>query len=584
MRVKFLLVILFIIFYGFKLSAQNFDTILKVEPAKRLAEARDIYKFKLRKRDSVYAFNQLDRLTGVAKNLDDKQLEYAVYEFKADFFSVNLGQNPRSLYYYDKAIARARKEGEIYETGYFIFRKGQYFDTFKQYVPAYEYYLRAYDIFKGLGFENVPNISDFFYVLAQLEYNVNDFDASKTYLLQALHYNTDIRDQGKRINMTNTIGLIYRGEGNYSQAMQYFNQGLAIAQKYHIPVWESIVSGNIGSVYFLQGDYKKALPYLQADYRGSVRYGESQNAAIAMLRMVRISIRNNNYQTATLQLDSAKRLFKNRPEFLNQRIDWYNLMAAVYDGTGKQALAAGFHTQYELAKDSLEKRNNIIALEGIKLKWELDKHQSEIARFEAEQKAQRSQRDALLVIMALLLIISVLIYNRQKLVRKRDKAVFEKAEMLLLLEKAKAEEDLLKAKVELEEYTRSLRQKNELIEQYKNQIDMLQVANDGVIDEDKVAQLEKMMEAHIMTNDNWLEFRRLFEIVHTGFFNRINHLFTNLTDTDIRILALLRLGLRNREMANMLGITVEGIKKSKQRLHKKTGFSAPDLEEYITQI
>ena len=113
---------------------------------------------------------------------------------------------------------------------------------------------------------------------------------------------------------------------------------------------------------------------------------------------------------------------------------------------------------------------------------------------------------------------------------------------------------------------------------------MLQVANDGIVDEDKVAQLEKMMEAHIMTNDSWLEFRRLFEIVHTGFFNRINHIFTNLTDTDIRILALLKLGLRNREMANMLGITVEGIKKSKQRLHKKTGFSAPDLEEYITQI
>src|SRR6202000_581360 len=100
-----------------------------------------------------------------------------------------------------------------------------------------------------------------------------------------------------------------------------------------------------------------------------------------------------------------------------------------------------------------DKRNNIIALEGIKLKWELDKHQAEVKTFEAQQEAQTRQRNALLIILGLLLVISVLIYNRQKLVRKRDKALFEKQETLLLLEKSKAEEELLKARLEVGDYT-----------------------------------------------------------------------------------------------------------------------------------
>jgi hypothetical protein len=303
-----------------------------------------------------------------------------------------------------------------------------------------------------------------------------------------------------------------------------------------------------------------------------------------MLRIVKISIDGGNYQTADRQLDSAKVLLQPSASFLEQRIDWYSLKAAICERTGRQPLVAGFLTKYELAKDSLEKRNNIIALEGIKLKWELDKHQAEVKSFQEERRAAARERDTLLVVLGLLLVISVLIYNRQKLVRKRDKALFEKQEMVLLLQKAKAEEELLKARLELEDYTKSLRQKNALIERYKTEIDKMRQAGDDVVDRDRVGQLEKMMQAHIMTTENWLEFRRLFNTVHAGFLIRVNHLFANLTETDMRILALLKLGLKNREMANMLGITIEGIKKSKQRLHKKTGFSAPDLEEYVAQI
>jgi hypothetical protein len=43
--------------------------------------------------------------------------------------------------------------------------------------------------------------------------------------------------------------------------MNYFNQAVQIAAATKDTIWVGIAKGNIGSVYFLQGMYAKALPY-----------------------------------------------------------------------------------------------------------------------------------------------------------------------------------------------------------------------------------------------------------------------------------------------------------------------------------
>jgi DNA-binding CsgD family transcriptional regulator len=77
-----------------------------------------------------------------------------------------------------------------------------------------------------------------------------------------------------------------------------------------------------------------------------------------------------------------------------------------------------------------------------------------------------------------------------------------------------------------------------------------------------------------MTDDSWNDFKKLFIKVHPGFFINLGKSHPYLSATDIRMLALIKLGINNNEMANILGITVEGIKKAKQRLRKKIDIDA----------
>jgi DNA-binding CsgD family transcriptional regulator len=71
--------------------------------------------------------------------------------------------------------------------------------------------------------------------------------------------------------------------------------------------------------------------------------------------------------------------------------------------------------------------------------------------------------------------------------------------------------------------------------------------------------------------------------VYPGFFVNLSKNYPFLSAADTRLLALIKLGLNNPEMANMLGITIDGIIKAKQRLRKKLDISLiSDIEADYT--
>ena len=88
-----------------------------------------------------------------------------------------------------------------------------------------------------------------------------------------------------------------------------------------------------------------------------------------------------------------------------------------------------------------------------------------------------------------------------------------------------------------------------------------------------------------LTEDDWNEFRNLFEKVQVGFFDKLKQRFPDLTPSEQRLLALMKLKLSKREMAGMLGIAPDSIKKTRQRIRKK--INVPDdaaLEEMVGEL
>jgi len=583
MRIGKVIFFCFFLLQALYADAQIFDTLKNIPPKNRASQALAIYKANYRHIDTTIAFKKIDEITKIAAELNDKALALAVFDCKADYYSVNYGFNPHSLYYYQKAIDQATAEDLTVETGIYIFKKGQYYNTFEMYVPACQLYLKAYDIFKSAGPENIPGYAIDLNRIADFYYALGDLESSRRFLLEALG-SPDVQPRDK-INMINTVGLIYRGTGKYDNALHYFNTALQLAKKSKDSVWAAIATGNIGSVYFMQKKYDIALPYIKTDYEQSIKFGEKGNGAIALVRIATITADRKSYAAALKQIDTAEKIFNIHPKStLKYRIDMYGLKADIFEKMNKPAEALRYRKIYDAASDSLARINDVLSVERTKLKWENDKQQLKVQQLNARARTERIKRNALAGGLFLLIVISFLIYNRQKLVIRRDKAVLEKQEVALQLETSRADAERNKAKLALIDFTDQLRVKNDIIENFKSELDMMQRQTDPLYMY-RANQLTDMMNAHIMTDKSWHDFKTLFEKVHPSFFKILTVRFPDLTETDTRLLSLVKLKLNNREMAGMLGITIEGVKKSKQRLRKKIGLSEEgSLEALIAEI
>jgi tetratricopeptide (TPR) repeat protein len=540
----------------------------------RVEAARAIYRLNCRKMNEADAMKSLDDMKRLALQLNDIKLECAIYDMRADYYSVNRGYNAKSNAYFDNAIAFAREARLKLETGIYQHRKANYYFLYKQNTAACRNYLLSEQNLREVGFGNVPGIGNLFSETANFYYSLGDFDNARGNLKLALKYQPGV--SSTRINIMNTIGLTYRNDRQYNTAIRYFNSALKMASNKKDSVWMAITNGNIGSVYFLQHQYHKARPLIEADYRQSLKFDERLNSAIALLRLIRINIDNGELKPAAMQLDTADVILLKCPEnVLMQRVQYYELKAEINERVGNVAEAVKDRDISENLRDSVAKRDNITAIERVRLQWVIDKSREEFDNLKKSAEIDAFKQNTIIVVLLLLITITVLIYNRQRLKAKKDKE-------LLASEKLRVDEELKNATLVLRGYTENLMQKNILIDEIKIELENVQLKyNDAGV----AGNLDKMMQAHIMTDENWAEFKKLFSRVHTTFFYNLRHTYHNLSGTDIRLLALIKLKLNNREMSGMLGITVDGVKKAKQRLRKKMNLLEDDeIEDIVNSL
>lgn len=559
-----------------------FEKIRSTVPSERIMTARDIYKSKLRRADSASAFRGLAQLREIALQLKDKPLECSVYDLKADYFSVNRGFNDLSLRYYRDAIKLARSYDLPVSVAVHTYKLGTFYNTFGKYAQANRYFIDALDQFGNAGYDQVPRIGIYLLDISNFYYKVGDIETSRELALAALKKNDPDEDQ--ELNMTNTIALCSQALGDEKEALNFFFKALRVAGQKKDSIWIGILSTNIGAIYFHQKDYDRAQPLLETGYRMAMKFGDPGIALGSAILLSDNHIAKGEMKQAEANLRIADELVVSVNK-VNRWADYYNLKARWYEIHNKPAEALKTWKLYDHARDSLQKVNNIAEVERVKWRWEMDKHQAEVGRIEARARTEMLTRNFIIAMLFLLMIISILAYNRRLTARRTAFDMLLKEEALLKSEKERAEEALRHARGSLGFFTESLREKNRIIEEFKAEIERLHNQAGQPPDEQRLAQLDQLIQAHIMTDEAWREFQRLFERVHYGFIARLRSKFESITETDIRLLALIKLGLNNREMSNALGVTIEAIKKSRQRLRKKIDLPEEEsLERVVSTI
>ncbi|WP_109832669.1 7TM diverse intracellular signaling domain-containing protein [Reichenbachiella versicolor] len=104
-------------------------------------------------------------------------------------------------------------------------------------------------------------------------------------------------------------------------------------------------------------------------------------------------------------------------------------------------------------------------------------------------------------------------------------------------------------------------------------IDELTTIKDEVEDVKVRKKLDQLITNQYSENSgsNWEDFKLLFEQIHPSFFERINNEYPKLTQSDLRFVAYVKMGLSSKEIASLLNVQVDSLKNTRYRIRKKIG-------------
>ena len=141
------------------------------------------------------------------------------------------------------------------------------------------------------------------------------------------------------------------------------------------------------------------------------------------------------------------------------------------------------------------------------------------------------------------------------------------------------EQEIASAKEQMKMFTDNIIEKTSLIEKLESQ------AKDKAASSEQQIIISELSQQTILTEDDWLKFKTLFEKIHPGFFIKLKQKFPDITLAEQRMAALIRLNLTMRQMASMLGISTDSVRKTRQRLRQRLQLSADaSLEDNVASI
>jgi len=152
------------------------------------------------------------------------------------------------------------------------------------------------------------------------------------------------------------------------------------------------------------------------------------------------------------------------------------------------------------------------------------------------------------------------------------------------VEQEKLQRDLDFAHQKLSSHSLGMVQKNQILMDLKDKLLAIS-RTDAPIKRQAIQQVIHSIDFSFAQEEDWKAFQSYFDQVHHGFFETLTTQHPNLSSSDLRLCALIKLNLNTKEAATILGISPESVKMARYRLRKKLELHPEtSLTEAIMQV
>ncbi|MGI9547476.1 MAG: tetratricopeptide repeat protein [Flavobacteriaceae bacterium] len=372
------------------------------------------------------------------------------------------------------------------------------------------------------------------------------------------------------------IGSVHYDLRNWPQSIENYHMALEISRKNERDDFIAAILGNLGGVYIEQKEYDKALTNLFESNKIALKRGSVTNQIITYNDIATAYYGKKEYPKAIENYSEAIKL-ADSIQSLDVLSDAYEERARVYEEMGNHKSALEDQKNFQIVHDSVYNIAKSNQIEELKTRYETEKkeqqialQESEIALLEEKQRAATLQNILLILgILAISAVFGLTYYGlRQRM--KRNRAVREKLDSELAFKKK-----------ELTTHALHLAKKNEVLESIKQKANELRLAENN----NGYKELIRTINFDQQDDKSWENFTQYFEQVHKDFAKTVKLRYPDITKNELRLMALLKMNLSSKEIATILNISQEGIKKARYRLRKKLDISSEEsLQDMVLSL
>ncbi|MEJ5088619.1 hypothetical protein GEO21_01095 [Sphingobacterium faecium] len=519
--------------------------------------------------DTVALKNYLNPILSYARVYNDASL-LIVYDFMLanGIAKAYDAPNDRSKSLYLSAIKKSIRNKDKEIEFWMKVNYGFYLYDFRDITSAFPIFLEVRNFLPQVSLNKSPNPEISIRNMAYFFGTIGDAESSMIYLNLARKYAHPKSNEMSSI--LDGLGMAYLKQADTVTAFRYFKEVEALSKVTGDYVRLGKALGNQAVIYWGRGDLKKAVDLLLEDIVYSERFGSKQNTMYAYILLAKVYIDQGKLSEAENAINRAAqypatKVYLKRSE---KEIAEVQLAIAVKRHDDHSELLA--RRRLTQLNDSLQLWNSDEKLQ--QLKWMADKqtyiHRIELSREQFEKELFKKRAYSIVVVLLLALSISLyFLFNRKLKIRR---VIYERHVLGLQMEKYLSDQKLMEANNNLSSFTIYLREKNEYIANLKEEIERVKQTSFSDIENER-GQLQALLESHLMTEYNWSLFKEAFIKEYPYFYNDLLRQYPELTESNLRFIFLGKLGLKNTEISNLLGVTEDAVKKAKQRLKKKIG-------------
>jgi len=409
----------------------------------------------------------------------------------------------------------------------------------QDYAKANEYMNKALLYFRKEN--DIKNIALYESAKSVMLFREKKFDSSLTFSRHSLELRTQLQDTLGQAESNNNIAIAYMGKGNWELGLKYLNKAKTLYERAGNNDRIPTILQNIGQCLQEKKDIKGAIEKFQLSYEVA---------------------------QSTKLLNESKIALKKLAQLYRMQEDY------------KESLS--YYVKYSKISDTMFTIQKQKTIQEIATKYETRKKEEQILLLQKDKQLAKQKIILFVSVLIFLVVIGLFVVIYVVFRNRKNKQI-----LISDLKLQESQIELLKMemeikKKELDNFTDKLITKSNVIQELETKLKEYNAKNDNIIRLQDITELSKMK---ILTEEDWQLFKDFFEKVYSGFISGIRNRYNNLTQAELRMLLLIKLNLDALEIATILGISHESVKKGRYRLKKKLELKPEDdLNSYIQNI